>query len=101
MSLSTYTDPDRRSPAWDPGDPELVRYVTENNQEYALPWHALGMAQLIPRENVMLAHYGPGTFVVTGKGVHDLWEAFCKRKVILIRTDGNDITNVRIELREG
>ena len=101
MSLSTYTDPDRRSPAWDPGDPELVRYVTENNQEYALPWHALGMAQLIPAQNVMLAHYGPGTFVITGPRVSELWESFCKRKVILIRADSTDITNVRIELREG
>ena len=95
MNLHDYT---ASSPAWDSGEPEIIRFITPET-EYGLPWHSLGLAQFLPNHNSILLHYGAGSIVIKGDATPSLWINFTNRKVIAVRIHLPLITSISIELR--
>ena len=90
----------RKSAAWEPGSPEIVRFITDEGACYGFLWHALIFGAYIPEQENLFLQYGTGTIIITGPKAEEFWEEFTQRKASSIKADGVDILSVTMSLRQ-
>ena len=91
----------RRSQAWEPGSPEIVRFITDEGASYGFLWHALIFGAYVPEHESLFLQYGTGTIIITGPKAEEFWEDFAQRKATSVKVDGVDILSVTMSLRKG
>jgi hypothetical protein len=90
----------RRSQAWEPGSPEIVRFITDEGASYGFLWHALIFGVYVTEHESLFLQYGTGTIIITGPKAEEFWEDFAQRKATSVKTDGVDILSVTMSLRQ-
>ena len=90
----------RRSQAWEPGSPEIVRFITDEGASYGFMWHALIFGAYVPEHESLFLQYGTGTIIITGPKAEEFWEDFAQRKTTSVKADGVDILSVTMSLRQ-
>ena len=91
----------RRSQAWEPGSPEIVRFITDEGATYGFLWHALIFGAYVPEHETLFLQYGTGTIIIAGPKAEEFWEEFAQRKATSVKADGVDILSVTMSLRKG
>ena len=91
----------RRSQAWEPGSPEIVRFVTDEGASYGFLWHVLVFGAYVPEHETLFLQYGTGTIIIAGPKAEEFWEEFAQRKATSVKADGADILSVTMSLRKG
>ena len=59
----------RKSQAWEPGCPEIVRFTTDEGASYGFLWHVLILGAYVPEHESLFLQYGTGTIIITGPKV--------------------------------
>jgi hypothetical protein len=90
----------RRSQAWEPGSPEIVRFITDEGASYGFVWHALIFGTYVPEHESLFLQYSTGTIIITGPKAEEFWEDFAQRKATSVKADGVDILSVTMSLRQ-
>ena len=90
----------RRSQAWEPGSPEIVRFITDEGASYGFLWHVLIFGAYVPEHETLFLQYGTGTIIIAGPKAEEFWEDFIQRKAASVKADGVDILSVTISLRQ-
>jgi hypothetical protein len=90
----------RRRQAWEPGFPEIVRFITDEGASYGFLWHALIFGAYVPEHESLFLQYGTGTIIITGPKAEEFWEDFTQRKATSVKADGVDIPSVTMSLRQ-
>jgi hypothetical protein len=90
----------RRSQAWEPGSPDLVRFITDEGASYGFLWHALIFGAYVPEHESLFLQYGTGTIIIVGPKAEEFWEDFAQRKATSVKADGVDILSVTMSLRQ-
>ena len=91
----------RKSQAWEPGSPEIVRFITDEGVSYGFLWHVLIFGAYVPEHETLFLQYGTGTIIIAGPKAEEFWEDFAQRKATSIKADGADILSVTMSLRKG
>jgi len=91
----------RRSQAWEPGSPEIVRFITDEGASYGFLWHVLIFGAYVPEHETLFLQYGTGTIIIAGPKAEEFWEEFAQRKATSVKADGVDILSVTMSLRKG
>ena len=90
----------RKSQAWQPGSPEIVRFVTDEGASYGFLWHVLIFGAYVPEHESLFLQYGTGTIIIAGPKAGEFWDDFAQRKAISVKADGVDILSVTMSLRQ-
>jgi hypothetical protein len=90
----------RRSEAWEPGSPEIVRFITDEGASYGFLWHVLIFGAYVPEHETLFLQYGTGTIIIAGPKAEEFWEEFAQRKATSVKADGVDILSVTMSLRQ-
>jgi hypothetical protein len=69
----------RRSQAWEPGSPEIVRFITDEGASYGFLWHALIFGANVPEHETLFLQYATGNVIITGPKAEECWEDFTQR----------------------
>jgi hypothetical protein len=91
----------RKSAAWEPGSPEIVRFITDEGVCYGFLWHALILGAYIPEHENLFLQYGTGTTIITGPKAEEFWDEFAQRKASSINLKPTAWTFSRSQCRCG
>ena len=91
----------RKSQAWEPGCPEIVRFITDEGASYGFLWHVLIFGAYVPEHETLFLQYGTGTIIIAGPKAEEFWEDFAQRKATSVKADAVDILSVTMSLRKG
>jgi hypothetical protein len=89
----------RRSPAWENGEADVVRFWTDDGNCYGFIFHHLTATHYNARHQRLLIDWALGTLVIAGPKVLVFYEDFCNKRASVLKPDGEDITSVVMHIR--
>jgi hypothetical protein len=98
--LASMLEKPRRSPAWESGTAEIVRFWTDDGNCYGFIFHHLTATYYDRKSKRLRIDWALGTLIIAGPRVLDFYDDFSNHRASVLRADNTDITTVTIEFPE-
>ena len=89
----------RRSPAWETGDADVVRFWTDEGNCYGFLFHHLTASHYNAEHKRLFIDWALGTLVIAGPKVLEFYDDFSNHRAAVLKPDGQDITTVVMHMR--
>jgi hypothetical protein len=95
--LQSMLEKPRRSPAWESGNSEIVRFWTDDGNCYGFIFHHVTATYYDAHFRRLRIDWALGTLIIAGPRVLDFYEDFSNHRASVLRADGTEITSVVME----